>query len=431
MRGKTSDSVWCEDDEGSHYPITREWWTFETLFSTPRDQRKWNLMLIMAYNLEKPSCFFQYTLFDISNKKCVLREDIDDDISKLTHLKKKLDLAYEDSTVKGGFPEYVLHLDRPNKGFRVDIDFHARSAPHWIAQDVTNGVLPFGFNFYKYGYIPNSTLTGKMLLANETLDLEGKGYIEHVWGDWSYENPFSRVANMKKTLETYKKLGAWWLSHHQPRFPDSLGFTTENNMFGYDWAWGVFDNDWSVFFGNILFWLYEGPAFGVLTLTPDGMEYWDFCDISYRYNKVHYVKEFDIYFASDIELDAWLDDKQVHLRFFLNTTCYDYIDRFEHEGFYKAFILSEMPGEMIGWFQQGENRIELHGDCKLMPLRQPSSLGHNALRFVFLKPPKGFGVDIDFNSHYLQKHFAVQMHLLPKPRFQVSLKRIEKDAFTF
>jgi hypothetical protein len=166
-------------------------------------------------------------------------------------------------------------------------------------------------------------------------------------------------------------------------------------------------------------------------LSPDGKEYWDFCDISYRYNKVHYVEEFDVYFASDIEVDACLDDKHLHLRFFLNTRAYDYIDRFEHQGFYKAFILSEMPGEMIGWFQQGDKRIELQGDCKLMPLRQASSLGHNALRFDFLKPPKGVGVAIDFNSHYFKKHFTLNMRLLPKPRFQVSLKRIKKDVFTF
>lgn len=431
MQANTSNDPWSMQDEGSHYPVTREWWTFETIFTTSIDKRKWNLMLIMAYNLEKPNCFFQYTLFDITNKKCVLRKDIDDEIHKFKHKKNKMDLQYEQSFAKGLFPDYNLHLEDNEQSLTIDMDFNAISNPHWIAQDITDGDLPIGLNFYKYGYIPNTNILGKMSLDDQIFELNGKGYIEHVWGDWSYQKPLSQIKNLRKTIRTYTNLGKWWLSHHKPKIPNKIALTTENNPFGYDWAWGVFDNDWSVFYGNILFWLYKGPAFGVLTLTPDGNTFWEFCNIKYKYNKVHYVKEYDIYFASDIELDAILDDKKIHLRFYLDTKCHDYIDPFDHQGFYKAFILAEMPGRMEGTFEDKEKRIDLKGDCKLMPLRQPSILGHNSLTIDITKPPKGFGMDLDFNSHYLKKQIKANMHFLPKPKISFHMEKIDENDFTF
>ena len=430
MAKNTTMNPWSQQDEGSHYPVTREWWTFETLFSTS-DKRKWNLMLIMSYNLEKPNCFFQYTLFDITNKTCVLRKDIDDNIKKFRHEKNKLDLVYEKNYSKGRFPDYTLHLEDESQSFMFDIDLHAISFPHWIAQDITNGSLPIGLNFYKYGYIPNAIIKGEMMLQDQSFNITGNGYIEHVWGDWSYQKPLSNIKNLRKTFRTYINLGKWWISHHTPKIPETIGFTTENNIFGYDWVWGVFDNNWSVFYGNILFWLYQGPAFGVLTLTPNGKTYWDFSDITYRYNKVHYVKEYDIYFGSDIDLIARLYDKTITLNFSLNTNAYDYIDPFNHQGFYRAFILAEMPGTISGIYKDDHQEIKLKGDCKMMPLRQPSILGHNAVTLTLTKPPKGFGISFDLNSHYLKKKIDASIQLIPKPKCSFEIKSLNRQDFTF
>ena len=431
MPENTTENPWSPQDEGSHYPVTREWWTYETIFKTLKDNRTWNFMLIMSYNLEKPNCFFQYTLIDVTNDKLVYRKDIDDGIEKFTHKKNIVDLKYKKSTVTGLYPDYSLHLQDTEQGFLVDMNLHALSQPHWIAQDINNGDLPFGLNFYKYGYIPNSDCTGTMNINNQTLAFKGKAYIEHVWGDWSYQKPLSQIKNLRKTIRTYVNLGKWWLTHHSPTIPNRIAMTTENNIFGYDWIWGVFDNEWSVFYGNILFWLCQGPAFGVLTVTPDGKTFWEFCDIAYRYNKVHYVKEYDIYFASDIELDARLDDKKIHLRFYLTTTCHDYIDPFDHQGFYKAFILAEMPGKMEGTYQDNEKTVQLKGECKLMPLRQPSVLGHNAITLDILKPPKGVGLSFDVNSHYLKKRLQGQVRFIPKPKIVFRKKTIDEQDFTF
>ena len=207
MRKNKYNNPWSPEDEGSHYPTMREWWTFETIFKTIEDQRKYNLMVIMSYNMERPGSFFQYVLFDINSKKCILRKDIDDKIEKFKHGKNKLDLRYGKNTAKGIFPKYELHLNDEKQKFKADIKYNAKSLPHWILQDVTNGELPLGLNFYKYGYIPNNEISGTIKLNQKEFQIKGKGYLEHIWGDWSYQNPLLRVSNIKKTVSTYINLG--------------------------------------------------------------------------------------------------------------------------------------------------------------------------------------------------------------------------------
>jgi len=309
--------------------------------------------------------------------------------------------------------------------------YEAKSLPHWISQDITNGKVPIGLNYYKYGYIPNNKITGTMEFQDKEYTIEGKGYLEHVWGEWSYQNPFKKFSDMKKTLGIYINLAKWWISQHNPKIPKKIAFTTENNIFGYDWAWGVFDNNWSLFYGNILFWLCSGPVFGYLSITPDGEEYWEFSDINFHYNKYVYVKDYDIYFPSDFSISARLDDRKIDLRFYLNTNSYEYIDPFKKNGFYKAFILSEMPGKMVGKYTDSTQTIKLEGDCKMMPLRQPSPLGHNKLEIDIIKPPEGVGINIDFNSHYLKKRIKSKIEFVPRPCFKFKSKNIDEKDFEF
>jgi len=431
MENIKKNNPWTSEDEGSHYPIMREWWTFETIFKTIKDQKKWNLMVIMAYNLETPACFYQIALFDITSKKCIFRRDIDDNIKEFKHKKNKLDLRYKKNTAKGRYPNYILHFEDKEKKFKTDMKYEAKALPHWISQDITNGEIPIGLNFYKYGYIPNNKITGTMELENKKYSIEGKGYLEHIWGEWSYQSPLKKASDIKKTLRTYINLGRWWIANHKPKIPKKIAFTTENNIFGYDWAWGVFDNDWSLFYGNILFWLCSGPAFGYLSITPDGKKYWDFSDIDFYYNKYIYVKDYDIYFPSDFNIKARLNDKKINLRFYLDTNSYEYIDPFKKKGFYKAFILSEMPGKMKGYYSDNKQKIRLEGDCKMMPLRQPSSLGHNKLEIKFIKPPIGIGIDVDLNSHYLKKRIKSKIQLAPKPSFEFKSNNIKRKDFEF
>ncbi len=428
MIDKKPKNPWTPQDEGDHYPVMKEWWTTETIFKTKDDNRKWNLISSFSYKIEDSSSFFQYVLFDITSKKYVAHKDISDSIEKLSHKKNKVDLQYEKSTIKGLYPNYHIHIEDEKQGFTADIKYIAKSFPHWIAQNTTNGNLPIGLNFYKYGFLPNCDTDGTLDLNGRSYEINGKGYIEHAWGDWSYQNPLRKIHSLRETISIYARLGKWWLSQHKPHIPNCIGFSTENNVFGYDWIWGISDNNWSLFFGNSMFWINEGPSFGALYVTPDGKNYFEFCNVKFHYNKLIYIKKYDLYYPCDMELTGTLDDKKIHVRFWKTTDSYEYIDPFKNSKFYKAWILCEMPGRMKGIYTDSDKTVELKGDCKIVPLRLPSILGHNSLRFNFLLPPKGVGIDIDLNSHYLNKKMTAKMHFVPRPCFKINIKKIkEKD----
>lgn len=415
---------WTPEDEGDHYPSMKEWWCIETLFKTLEDNRKWNLKSSFAYELETPSCFFLYHLFDMTSKKLVARSSINDDIGKLSHKKNKVDLKYEKNSIKGLYPNYKIHIEDDKNDFTIDMTYDAKIFPHWSAQDSTNGYLPFGLDHYRYGWLLNCDLSGSLKFKGESYKIKGKGYLEKAWGNWSYSNPFQKLSGFRKTISTYGNLFYWWSSHQKPKILDCIAFTTENNPFGYDWFWGVFKNDWTIFYGNSLFWLSEGPAIGVLTLFTNGNNYLDFADVNFKYNKSKYIEKYDMYYPIDLDISANLDDKKIKLRVWPTCEIYEYIEKFKGDGFYKAFIVPEIPGKIKGVYSDDKGEVKLEGDCKIVQQRQPSKLGHNSLKINILKPPKGVGVTVDFKSHYLKKNLFTKIQLAPHPRFSFNFNKL-------
>jgi hypothetical protein len=422
---KEPTNPWTPQDEGDHYPVAKEWWTTELFFTTKEDHRTWNLITTFAYELETPSCFHQYVLFDLQAKKPILHKDVNDDINKFTHLKNTVDIKYEKSWFQGLYPHYHLHHQDEKQGFIADIDMDAQALPHWIAQEITGGKLPIGLNTFRYGFLPNCALTGTIVLNDKEYTLDGKGYVEHAWGNWSYRNPLQFLGGARETLGTYLRLSHWWLSRNKLHIPSRIGFSLENDMFGYDWLWGVCENNWSFFFGNFLLWISEGPSVGTLYLTADGKQYLEFTDVHFKYNKVKYIHEYDTFYPSDMEVIGVLDEKKIHLRFTSTTEGYEYIDPNKKRKFYKAFILCELPGRVDGTYTDGKQTVSLHGFCKSVPQRQAPSLGHHELALSFLTPPKGLGVSIEMESHRLKRKCTGTIQLAPSLKWHISFPRIE------
>jgi hypothetical protein len=84
-----------------------------------------------------------------------------------------------------------------------------------------------------------------------------------------------------------------------------------------------------------------------------------------------------------------------------------------------------MSGRMEGTFYDGKKKIKLQGDCKIVPQRQASIFGHNQLTIEFLKPPKGLGMLLDIDSHYLEKKMSAKIHLAPRPYVKFEIKKRE------
>lgn len=420
---------WTADDEKEHFPCAMEWWAAEAFFKSVENNKRWSLKVAFTEWFENPKkigSISNMTLFDQDNNKhfiCYLR----DYSVRLKSAKDRFDVSYGDSFMKGAFPHYEMHFRDPKNDIIVDLKYQAESYPHWIAQDITNGWLPMGLGSYRYGFIPKNQISGTMRIKDKMFTIEGKGYFEHVWGDFDYDKPLSGASKLKKTIATYAKLTGWWLHNHTIKIPKSITFSTENNPFGYDWVWALLDNGWSLFYGNTMFWIMDGPATGSLMLSKDGKTNTEFCDITFHYKKMKYADDYDFYYPTELEIIAKSGREKLHLTFKMTSKSREYISRSHYAKYWIGLAICEAPGIVEGYYFDGEKKTKLSGICKIEPQRQISLMGHNSLRVDFLLPPKGVGISMNLDSHFFKKKIFISIQLVPFPKIKCNFKRIDSS----
>lgn len=417
---------WTPEDEREHFPSKIEWWCTEAFFKTVENNKKWSLKVSLSEWYEKPKkgSVFYMTLFNRDNNKHFTL-DARNNSEKLESARDNFDIRYEDSFMKGAFPNYEMYFNDKKNNIKLDIKYQAEALPHWIAQDITDGWLPIGLGFYRYGFIPKGDLSGTIKINNKTFTIEGKGYFEHVWGNFFYNNPILQIKGLKKTIAIYARLIGWHFLNQKPCFPNSMTFGTENNPFGYDWAWALLDNGWILFYGNILFWLMKGPVAGSLILSKDGKTYEEFADVHFKYNETRHAQSYDFLYPSDLEITAKKGKEKLHLRFTAAVDSREFISRFPKGKYWLGFVICEAPGIVDGYYFDGKKKTNLSGICKIEPQRQVTIFGHNSLRIDFLKPPKGVGISFDLESHYFRKKLFTQIQLAPSAQITFNFKRID------
>jgi hypothetical protein len=424
---KASKILWAYQDEKNHPDSIIEWWCPEAFFKTVENNKKWSLNASFTDYIgdtKKPESLFKITLFDQDkNKRYEYLKILPNELIKKPSKNGKFGIKFANSYIEGAYPDYNILLEDPKNNIKLDLKFHALAKPYWVAQNVTNGWLPWGLGFYRYGFVPKCDLSGKLIIKNKTYSVEGIGYYEHVWGDFSFKNPLTLLSGLKRTISIYSKLAGWWLHHHDMKIPKSIKFSSENNPFGYDWAWAVLDNGWSIFYGNIMLWIMEGPAAGTLIVSKDDKTYKEFCNINFYYNKTKYVKEYDFYYPSDFSLTARNGKEELYLHFVMTSDCRKFINKFPGKKYWRAFLICEAPGSVEGYYFDGKKKIKLNGFSKIEPQRQISVIGHNSLKLDFLLPPEGLGVSFDLNSHFLNRRLKTKVQLRPNIKVDFSKEK--------
>lgn len=419
------NNSWTSEDEREHPFSSTEWWNVEAFFKT-ENKKLWSLRAYLSQWCSKShesGSLLNMTLFNQETGKhfaCHSRNEM----TKLESTKQGFNIRYNESFIKGTYPNYTMKFIDKKHDIELKIDYHVESIPHWVAEEATNGWIPMGFGFFRYGFIPKGIISGTMKLGNKNLPIKGRGYFEHVWGNFSYSNPLSNLFELKKTIPMYTKFFGWWIHNHNIRIPKNIMFNTNNNPFGYDWFWALLDNGWTLFYGNLLFWVTEGPALGTLILSKDGKTYIEFCNIQFRYNETAYSKNYDFYYPSELELTAFKGKEKLHMRLKMKAESREYVSRFSHGKYWLALVSCEAPGTIDGYYFDGSKKEKLSGMCKIEPQRQISVLGHNSLRLDFISPPKGVGINAILNSHYLKKRITIKIHLAPHLSLRFQVKRL-------
>ena len=412
---------WSPRDEGDHFPCGREWWDVDAFFE-PEGMGNWSLTASFEYEMETPACNLFLTVFDMDSGICYNLGSYGDPIGTLSHEKNRVKLSYYNSWMEGLYPNYTVHFERKN--FVINLHYKAVTPPAWVADEISGGVLPMGLGYYRYGFIPSCRVTGNITIGNKTAELHGNGYYEHVWGNWTYSNPLKNPSNLKNVSSAYKHLAKWWLSHHSFRIPSSIAFSSDNNMFGYDWIWSSFSNGWSMFYGNIPSWVCRGPAFGIFYLVSDEGKYITFSNISYEYGNMVYVKDYDVYYPSEIKIFAREGAQVLSLKFNMVCNVHTYLDTNLSSSYWRAIFLWESPGYVSGYYFDGVNNITLDGKCEIEPERQVSVFGYNYLGLNFTTPPHGLGIEISILSHFFRISTDMLLQILPVPKFHFSFNHL-------
>lgn len=420
---------WKLRDEQEHKKSAIEWWCIEAFLKNKKNKKKWNLKGSISQwkkRDNKPGSNILITLFDLDKKKNYDYYSKNEK-QKLKTSKKNIKFSFEDSYIKGKYPNYEIFLKDKKNNIEIKLKYKAESLPHWISQETTDGWLPMGLGFYRYGFIPKCKVSGTLKIKNEKYEIIGNGYYEHVWGNFSYTNWFTYNRNIEKSITTYIQLLGRWIHSNKPNIPKSLILSNDNNPLGYDWIWAVLDNGWTIFYGNILGWIMKGPVFGTVILSKDGGKYTEFYNANFEYKKIKYSKKYDMYYPREISLKFKDKNETFKLDFKPNTYAHEFLLNLSDKK--NAFVVYEQPGIVDGFCKKEGKKINLKGICKMEPQRQLLSRKHKSLKIDFLLPPKGFGFSITFNSHDLNKIIKTKMHLSPKFSFDLNIKKTNKESY--
>lgn len=423
---KKSDvqNPWKYEDDLVHENSIIEWWAFIFFFRSLENNKKWDSKTGFVQWNEKTDIgsMFNFSMFNESEGKSygIYSKNYE---KQLDSKKGMLNVRYEDCWLKGSYPNYEFYVNDKKDNIKLNVKYKAVSLPRWVAQDVTKGWLPMGSGFYRYGFIPINKISGTMEIKNKKYKIEGEGYLEHVWGDMWYDNPFVNVTGMKRAFSIYLTFLKWWIKHNKITIPNSIKYATENNPFGYDWSWALFENGWTLFYGNIMSYIMEGPATGTLVLSKDGKNYQEFSNITFKYNKVKESVNYDFVFPTDLEIKAKNGKEALDLRFRMTADPREYVSKFAKGKYFIGFIIAESPGIVEGFYSDGEKKVKLKGIAKIEPQRQVTIFGHNTLKIDFLKPPNGFGISIDLDTHYLNKRLLFNLQLAPRPKIKFKVNK--------
>ena len=424
-------SGWSNQDEQEHPQSILEWWCMICFFNTQHNGQteQWTAKLTLCEWREQNQTRLGSTLSAVlhnmtADKHYTLIKRNDE--TTLNSKPGDLDIDYQQiAGIKGKHPHFKIYLTDKQNNLSFNFTLSAVSKPYFVAKKITDGHLPLGVGVYRYGFNPNLDLNGTFTYKNHTHTItKAKAYYEHVWGDFNYANPLEDLSSIKNNLKISMKLLSWFNAHHHIHIPNKIKLTSENSPLGYDWAWAVFDNNWSFFYGNILLFLMQGPVPGTFILNKDGA-YTEYADVCFSYNHTTTAHTFDFIYPDDFSITAKDAKGILKLHFKMTHTTREFVSRLNPKGYWIGFVICEAPGTVTGTYTKNDGTIiKLNGQTKIEPQRQISILGHNQLELSIAKPPHGVGIDIELISHFFSKHLKAKLHLLPRPKLKLSIQKL-------
>jgi len=330
-----SDKFWNSNTEKFHN-VMREWWDIDAFIHADKN---YSITSSFEYEKETPASNLFLTIFDLDENKFYDMGSYGDNIPNMKY--ENGYIKYKNCWIKPSYPNYKAYFEKKNK--KIYIEMQAEAPPTEVAEGISN-YLPVGLGYYKYTFTSKCITRGWIEIDGERKEFTGIAYYEHVWGNWSYNNPLKEFSFV--TLKNYMRLFKWWIN--DMNF-DYKNFTiSTDNPFGYDWSWGFFDNGWTIFFGDIPFWI-RGIPLGIIYIY-NGKNYMEFKVTGCEYLDGSYID--GAFFPRELKITA-SGNKNLTLFFKMTHKPHIYKDNLSSP-YWKELMLYECPGKIHGFYEKNE-----------------------------------------------------------------------------
>ncbi|MCD6512410.1 MAG: hypothetical protein J7K61_02245 [Thermoplasmata archaeon] len=373
----------------------REWWNIDAFFEMAG--KNYSITSSFEYEMETPAANLFLTLFNHDDGSYYDLGSYEDNIDVLEYENGKI--KYKNSWLEEKYPIYRAFFDRDN--VKIYIELEALSPVKRVAEEMSSS-LPVGLGSYIYTFVGKCRANGWIYMNGINETFSGIAYFEHVWGNWSYNSPM-HVINAS-IIKDYFKLYRWWKNDMRLNFNPLL--ISNDNPFGYDWSWSYFNNGWTMFFGNIPFWINNIPM-GIIYLY-DGNTYRLLKVTECRYVNGVYMN--GAFFARELHIRAE-GDGVLNLTMEMTQDAHVYMDKLSSR-YWRYLTLYECPGNIDGYYEKNGEIIELKGRGEIEIERQSSLFDYNLINITMMgKYP--LGVQLIIISYLFHFKVEAQIYLMP------------------
>ena len=404
LNSMTAYPINAEKTDGKKY--VREWWDIDAFFYASGN---YSVTSSFEYEKETPAANLFFTIFDRDSNKFYDLGSYNDSINDI--VVEKNFIRYGKCWLKINYPVFEAYFEKDDK--KLFIRLASISPLTRVASGIAKNI-PFGLGYYNYTFTSKCRAEGWIYINGKKSNFTGIGYYEHVYGNWSYNKPLRCFYH--GMAKDYISLFKWWKQNMSLNFSNLTIWS--NNPFGYDWSWGFFDNGYTIFFGNIPFWIKNIPM-GIVYIY-DGKKYNEFKLMEYEYLNGIYSN--GSFFPTKFKIRA-RGNGSLTLAFEMRQNPHIYYDKL-HSLYWKNLLLFESPGIIQGWWN-GSRKIKLSGRGEIEIERQNSIMDYNEIN-VALKFPYPIGFDFYFISYLLHISLKLRMYLLPF-EFHFSFSKIREQ----
>jgi len=409
MRGKISILIvalllmhgYAYGEENKKY--MREWWDIDAFLNADKN---YSITASIEYEKETPAANLFLTIFSLDENKFYDLGTFEENIDKI--LVENGYVRFENCWIKT-FNPYEAYFSKGK--IEIYLKMERISPLKKVAGEIADDI-PFGLGYYNYTFTSKCMVDGWIKINGSKENFSGIGYYEHVYGNWSYNKPLKFFSS--NIIKDYISLFRWWENNMSIDWKNLTLWT--NNPFGYDWSWGFFENGWTIFFGNIPFWIKNIPL-GIIYIY-DGKKYDEFKLMGYEYMKGKYYngsffpEKFKIFAVDKCGNSLTLVFEMTHLP-------HIYEDDLSSP-YWKKLILYESPGRIYGYIN-GERNIYLSGKGEIEIERQ-----NNIFDYAVMTISLNTGINVLFLSYLLGFGFSMELSLFPF-YFHFSLFHVGED----